>query len=277
MLFDYGSTTLYASRFDARFSWLLYVPPDIHDAGPAPELIVSVHGSNRTAADYRDFFAEFARWNRCVVLAPLFPAGVRGDGDRHGYKYVIDGDIRYDAVLLGMVAEVEEKYGLSFPRFALWGFSGGGHFAHRFLLLHPERLWAASIGAPGSVTLLDPDRDWWAGTRGMAALFGREPDIPALRAVAVHMVVGGADLETWEITHRPGTPRYVEGANAAGATRPERLDSLRRSFEAAGIAVAFDLVPGVAHTASVVVRKAQDFLFRALAAKRQSDAKTADD
>ena len=35
---------------------------------------------------------------------------------------------------------------------------GGGHFTHRFLMLQPKRLWAAAIGAPGSVTLLDPTR-----------------------------------------------------------------------------------------------------------------------
>ncbi|HWX48345.1 MAG TPA: alpha/beta hydrolase [Roseomonas sp.] len=267
-LYDYGNTILYASRHDPRFSWCLYVPPDIHEPGPAPELIVSMHGTGRNVADYRNWFSDFGRWNRCVVLAPLFPAGVRGDGDRDGYKYIQEGEIRYDEVLLAMVAEVEERYGLRFPRFALWGFSGGGHFAHRFLLLHPQRLWAVSIGAPGSVTLLDPDHDWWVGTRDMQRLFGIAPDIAAMRRVAVHMAVGGADRETWEITHRPGTRHWMEGANDAGATRPDRLETLRRNFAAHGIEAQLDILPGVAHDGARVVTKAQDFFARRLRAMR---------
>ena len=37
-----------------------------------------------------------------------------------------------------------------FQRFALFGYSGGGHFVHRFFMLHPQRLWALSIGAPAA-------------------------------------------------------------------------------------------------------------------------------
>ena len=60
------------------------------------------------------------------------------------------------------------------------------------------------------------------------------------------MIVGKADLETWEITHREGGKYHMPGANSAGRTRPERLESLRRSFEAAGGAV-LDLVDNVPH------------------------------
>lgn len=271
-LYDFGNTILYASRSDPRFSWCLYVPPDIHEPGPRPELIVSMHGTGRNVADYRNWFSEFGRWNRCVILAPLFPAGVRGDGDRDGYKYMLDGDIRYDRVVLDMVDEISERYGLSFPRFALWGFSGGGHFTHRFMLLHPQRLWAASIGAPGSVTLLDPERDWWVGTRDMHKLFGIAPDIDAMRQVAVHMVVGGADRETWEITHKPGAKRWMEGANDAGATRPDRLETLKRNFEALGIDVTLEIVPGVSHDGQRIAPRVQDFFARRLRAMRAKAA-----
>jgi dienelactone hydrolase len=274
-LYDFGRTILYASREDPRFAFCLYVPPDIHADGPAPELIVSMHGTGRNVAEYRDWFAEFARWNRCVILAPLFPAGVRGDRDRDGYKYILEGDIRYDRVLLGMVAEVEALYGLSFPRFALWGYSGGGHFTHRFFLLHPGRLWAASIGAPGSVTQIDPERDWWVGTRNMEAMFGNAPDLDAMRRVAVHMVVGGADRETWEINHKPGARRWMEGANDAGATRPERLETLRRNFEAHGIKAEFELVPGVSHDGARIAPRVQEFLARTLRRMRAATAKQA--
>ena len=267
-MYDLGSTPIFACRNDARFSYCLYVPPGFAAARTAPELIVAMHGTGRSFVEYRNALAEFGRWHNCLVLAPLFPIGVRGDGNRDGFKYMAEDDIRYDRVLLDMVAEVGAKYGRRFDRFALFGFSGGGHFTHRFLMLHPDRLWAASIGAPGSVTLLDPTRDWWVGTRDVEARFGLRIDPAAIARVPVQMVVGAADLETWEITHREGGRHWMPGANDAGRTRPERLASLCRSFEAAGIQVRFDLVPGMAHDGLKAVETVKDFFADTLAHMR---------
>jgi len=266
-IYDLGHTTVFASRRDPRFSYCLYVPSDLGRRG-TPDLVVAMHGTGRAFMTYRDGFAEFGRWNNCIILCPLFPVGVRGDGNRDGFKYIQEAAIRYDDILLSIVEEVGERYGLDVTRFALFGFSGGGHFTHRFLILHPDRLWAASIGAPGSVTLLDPTRDWWVGIRDVKELFGVTVDLTAMQGVPVQMIVGAADLETWEITHREGGPHWMPGANDAGRTRPERLDSLRRSFEAAGIRVRFDLVPNVPHDGNQVVSQVQDFFAAVLKDRR---------
>jgi poly(3-hydroxybutyrate) depolymerase len=274
-LYDLGPTPVIACKADPRFSYCLYVPKTLGQGGEPPELVVAMHGTGRGFTGYRDAFEEFARWNNCVVLAPLFPIGVLGDDNRDGFKYMREGEIRYDHVLLAMVDEVAQRYGLSIDRFALFGYSGGGHFAHRFLLLQPQKLWACSIGAPGSVTLLDPTRDWWVGTRNMAQLFGVAPDIEAMRQVPVQMIVGAADLETWEITHKQGGRNWMPDANHAGATRPERLASLQKSFEAAGVSVRFDLVPNMAHDGLRAVPRVQDFFADVLARRRAGAARAA--
>ena len=266
-LYDFGRTTVFASRADPRFAYCLYVPPR-ERLGPETALVVAVHGTGRTFIAYRDAFAELGRWRNCIVLAPLFPVGPLGDGNRSGFKYMVEGGIRYDQVLLGIIDEVAETYGLADRCFALWGYSGGGHFAHRFFLLHPDRLWAASIGAAGSVTRIDDARDWWVGTRDIEARFGTALDREAMRRVPVQMIVGAADLETWEITHKPGSRYWMDGANEAGATRPERLDALRRSFEAAGIAVQFDLIPNMAHDGMRAVEPATAFFAEVLDRRR---------
>ncbi|MBP0496433.1 alpha/beta hydrolase [Roseomonas indoligenes] len=264
--YDVGKTAIYAAKVDPRFHYCLYVPPQI---GPETELVVCVHGTSRTSfLDFRDGFAEFGRWKNCVILCPVFPIGPLGDGARSGYKYMQEGEIRYDRVLLGMVEEVAAKYGRQWDKFAMFGFSGGGHFTHRFAILHPLKLWAACIGASGSVTLLDADRDWWVGIRNLKEVFGIAFDREALAEVPVQMLVGDADLETWEITHKPGGTYWMEGANDAGRTRPERMDALRKSFEAAGVKVRFDLVPGVAHSRMLVIDRVQDFLAGLLHQKR---------
>ncbi len=268
MSYDYGSTAIFSCKSDPRFQYCLYVPPKVRD-GAAVELLVAVHGSSRSSfLEFRDGFAPFGRWNDVAILCPLFPVGPRGDGERHGYKYMQEGDIRYDEVLLSMVADLSQHYGQDWSQFALFGFSGGGHFAHRFTILHPDKLWASCIGSPGSVTLLDPTRDWWVGIRDLPQRFGITFDPAALARVAVQMLVGEADLETWEITHRPGSRTWMEGANDAGSTRPERMQALARSFEAAGVTVRLEVIPGMSHDRMKVLPRVQDFLAGILATRR---------
>ncbi|SOE99611.1 hypothetical protein SAMN05446635_7639 [Burkholderia sp. OK233] len=263
-LYDLGSTTVYASRHDPRFPYVLYVPPEVLTPGNDVELVVVMHGTGRQFTQYRDAFAPFGRWNRCIVLCPLFPVGVRGDGNRSGFKRLIEGDIRYDKVLLDMVTEVGERYGKRFDRFALFGYSGGGQYVNRFAYAHPERLWAASIGAPGNVTVLDDTKDWWLGTGGFERHFGKPFDLATLQRVPVQMVVGRADLETWEIMVSEDSPMYLPGINDAGATRPERLRTLKASFEAAGVRVRFDEMANIAHNGMQVVEVVQDFFAQTL-------------
>ncbi|MDQ1078088.1 alpha/beta hydrolase [Pseudoroseomonas cervicalis] len=267
-IYDLGPTVIFSCKADPRFQYCLYVPPQV-GKGAKVDLLVAVHGTGRTSfLDFRDGFSEFGRWNDVAILCPIFPVGVRGDGARSGYKYMQEGEIRYDLLLLQMVEEVAEKYGQDWSRFAMFGFSGGGHFTHRFAILHPQKLWAASIGAPGSVTLLDPARDWWVGIRDIGARFGIDFNAAALAQVPVQMVVGDADLETWEITHKPGGTYWMEGANDAGRTRPERLATLAESFRQAGVSVQLDLVPGVSHDRIKVLDRVKDFLADVLARRR---------
>ncbi|WP_394199106.1 alpha/beta hydrolase [Litoreibacter albidus] len=270
--YDSEKTVIYAAPGDPRFSYSLFVPRGYSEMPEPTQIIVAVHGTGREGVvEFRDALAEFAQWNNCIIVAPLFPVGVRGDGNRDGYKYLLEGDIRYDQVLLDIVDKVRAQYGITERKFAMFGYSGGGHFTHRFFLLHPERLWAASIGAPGSVTCIDPTRDWWVGTRDVVEKFGIALKPEALKEVPIHMVVGDADLETWEITHSPSSPHYMEGANDAGKTRHERLRTLKKSFEAADVDVTLDVLPGVSHRRLECLVASKFFFHRILKKMRASN------
>lgn len=223
----------------------------------ADRLIVMVHGTERRAQPYSDAMADFAEANRCAILAPLFPVSPAGDGNADGYKYLAEGNIRYDHILIDMVAELGELADATFHRFGLFGFSGGGHFAHRFLLLHPERLWAACIGAPGGVTLIDPDTDWWAGTRDVPAIFGTSIDADAIASVPVHLVIGSED--TAPFAYNPSSPNFNAAAAAYGRNRMERLDSLFRNLTQHGVKVGRTIVPGAAHDGLAMLDAARSF------------------
>lgn len=264
--YDFGRTTVYCCQSDPRFSYCAYVPQGYAEDGTDRyRLLVAIHGSRREMTAYRDAFIALAEQHRLIILAPLFPVGILAPADHSSYKMLRAGAVHYDAILFAMIAELEARYRLDATRFGLFGFSGGAQFAQRFFYLHPERLSALSIAAPGVVTLLDLARDHWVGVRDFDAHFGKPLDLAAMRRVGVQMVVGAADTETWEITIRPGDPWWQPDANIAGADRPARLDALKASFEAHGIAVRCDIVPDVAHTLPGLLPVVTDFFNSAFA------------
>ena len=267
---DFGATTVYACGLDQRFSYCAYVPEGYDEDGTDRwPLAVVVHGTERGMQRYRDGFADFAERHGVIVLAPLFPVGITEPGDLSSYKLLRAGDLHYDAVLLAMIAETQARYRIEGDRVLMYGFSGGGHFTHRFLYLHPERLLGASIGAPGVVTLLDFEHDWWVGVRNFEAVFGKKLDLDAIRRVPVQMVIGGDDTETWEITIKPGDAWWMPGADMAGANRQDRMRSLRRSLESQGVAVQQDTVPGIGHDDRQLLGAVKSF-FGEVLARRQA-------
>ncbi|MBE1878557.1 alpha/beta hydrolase [Myceligenerans pegani] len=251
-----GGTPFFASQYDPRLHYSLYVPRSLRDT--AAPLVVVQHGTGRTAVSYRDALRTFADANDAVILTPMFPAGLIDPDDLHNFKFIEYRGIRFDHALLSIVDEVAERFPVSAERFYLHGFSGGGQFAHRFYYLHPDRLAGVSIGAPGRITELDDTLPWWLGTAGMEEIFQTRIDHDALRRVPVHMVVGADDTETWEINN-PGESNWMDGVEKTGTTRIERLRTLERSLTAQGIQVTFDLVPDVGHRGVLVLPAVESF------------------
>lgn len=255
-----GHTAIFSARVDPRCGWCAYIPKSYDPKGVEEyPLAVVLHGTERDVLGYRDQFAEWAEENQCIVLSPLFPAGLGDARDLDNYKWISYQGMRFDHILLGMADELRDLYRIDGDSFLLHGFSGGGHFAHRFFYLHPHRLRGVSIGAPGVVTLLDPGRDYWVGVRAIEKFFGAGVDLEALRQVPVHMVVGAEDTDTWEITIEEGSSWWLDGINSSGETRIERLRSLERSFLDQGIGVRFDLVPGATHDGFKVLEPIWEF------------------
>ncbi|ONI72051.1 hydrolase [Kribbella sp. ALI-6-A] len=246
-----GSIPIYASQVDPRLHYLLYVPHQLQDDDNAPLLVVQ-HGTARTAAKYRDHLKPFADEHGVVILTPIFPAGLIDPNDLHNFKFIEYRGIRFDHMLLSIVDEVAERFPVAADKFYLHGFSGGGQFTHRFLYLHPDRLAAASIGAPGRITQLDDSLPWWLGTQGFEEKFGQRIDFEALRRVPIQMVVGSEDVETWEINN-PGESNWMDGVELTGSTRIERLRTLERNFRSHGLDVTFDMVEGAAHSGSLML------------------------
>ena len=249
--YHFGQTPFFASRRDQRFSYCLAVPDEYTEEGDERyALLVLVHGTERDPVAYRNLFTRFANEHRCVILAPLFPVGIIEPGELDNYKYLRFHDIRFDEVLLSMVEEVAELYRVDAERFMLGGFSGG---------------------APGVVTLIDDARAWPAGTADLDRVLGRGIRIEAMRDVAVQMLIGGLDTETWEIAVPSGSPAYVPGVNDEHTNRQQKMRTLMDNFSAHGIACEQAVVPGVGHNAYEMVPAVTDFFARALAQRRNPE------
>lgn len=258
--YELGRTAAIACQADQRFSYCLYVP-EAYSAGNAAEtrVLVALHGSDRGNAALRDLFVPLAEELNLIVLAPLFPIGIAQPYETDNYKYVAYEGIRFDHLVLAMMEEVGSRYRVDVKRVAMFGFSGGAHLSHRFLYLHPERLTAASICAPGSPTILDSSRDWWVGVRDTNERFGIEVDPRKIAEVAIHLAVGLDDKDTSEITHCEESPHWMHGANDAGATRVDRLRTLGESLEANGIGFKADYLASCGHNRDALAASAAEF------------------
>lgn len=244
-----GKTPSLASRLDQRFSYRLFVPPDYRDDEPPLALWVFVHGTERATEVYLDGVAELATARRAAVLVPLFPAGIGDPNELDAYKMIEEDGVRYDLLLIDMIEEAADRWNIEAGPFFLHGYSGGGQFALRFLFLHPERVSAVSIGAPGRITRPDVGHDWWEGVRDVELRFGM-PFRPAdVARVPVQIVIGALDHDAATVAPSPG-----------GADRLARARTLQRDLVALGADVRFDVVDGVEHDAVRVLPTVITFL-----------------
>lgn len=255
-----GKTASFACQADPRFSYCLYVPRGYAQRLPAARMLVAIHDTLRSNQALRDLFADHAERTNSIVLAPLFPAGIGTPDDLDHYKYLRFRDIRFDEVLLAMVAEVGARYGVGASRFSLFGFSGGAHFAHRLLYVEPARISRLVVASPGAVTLPVEDYPWWPGLADFEQVFGRPVAWDAVKRVDTHLIVGARDINPDGIVTSRDHPQWVEGADAAGANRVERLKSLHEHLKRRGANVGFEELPGVAHDIAPVAAAAIRFL-----------------
>lgn len=258
----YNDPITRACQVDQRFSYGIYVPRGFSiKNGREYKLTVLIHGSSRVAERLKNEFVDFADRTKSAILAPMFPCGIIDPMDNHNYKFIKYKDVRYDEILLSMVSEIHRDLNINVDKFILHGFSGGAQFAHRFFYLHPDRLSAVSIGAPGRVTYLDEKQQWYNGVSNFEEIFGKKLDYEAMKHVKILLIVGAADQE---ILNYKNDETYRDGEGAKGATRVDRIRALKKNYDDLGFDVKLIEVPGVGHENSKVVPFVQSFFIETL-------------
>ncbi|WP_284123978.1 PHB depolymerase family esterase [Parerythrobacter aestuarii] len=167
-------------------SYYYHVPATVRRDSP---VIVSVHGISLNAAEHMVRMRSLAERLGAVVIAPWF--------DRthyRGYQKLLcrDGETRADLALIEILDDVTARFGVDTGSIFLAGFSGGGQFAHRFALLHADRVRSCVTCSAGWYTYPDPSAAYPFGTAAGSCPDGSSPH-PDAHKVPIHVLVGSRD------------------------------------------------------------------------------------
>lgn len=240
---------------DPRFSYRVHLPDEYYDEeNPHYRLMVIIHGTGCEIEEYVRQAKAWADENKVALMAPMFPGGLIDREDFNSYKLLSCDGIRYDQILLSMVEDMQKRYpGVDGSRFFIFGHSGGGQFTNRFLLAHPQRLLAASIGAPGRPTFLNFSEDYFWGVRDFDQYFGHPVNVDLVRSVPIHISVGEKDV------------KFI-GDSPYGDNRVARMKSLQKNLQENGCLAELEILEGFGHENGEAerVRAAQRFFERVL-------------
>ncbi len=228
---------LWSCQAAPQFCYWVHVPDSYREQKNSHfNLLVIIHGTGCAVENYMQVAKKWADQHQTAILAPLFPSGLIDRGDFNSYKLLACDGIRYDQVLLAMIREMQERYpGVKGEQFFLFGHSGGGQFTNRFLFVHPDKLKAVSIGAPGRPTFIDFNTDYFWGVRDFQTIFDKKMDLDAVKEVPIQIMVG--ELDT----------KYI-GESPYGTNRVERMRSLESNLKKNGVKqVEFKIIPGIGH------------------------------
>ena len=126
----------------------------------------------------------------------------------------------------------------TYEKFCIYGFSNGGVFTSRMLLLHPEKIQAAAFGGTGLPSL--PLSSWDdvylpypAGTGGLEEITGKEFDLEEYNSTPVFVFRGSLYENDFYEVSRP--PHVV----AFGEAPLERNKAAKEIYEDIGSNVEF--------------------------------------
>ncbi|NBB70556.1 MAG: hypothetical protein GVY33_09595 [Alphaproteobacteria bacterium] len=213
-------------------AWLALPPAPA--AGAVP--LVAVHGILRAAEDQARAFAERAARRGRPVVAPLFD-----ETAFPGYQRAVGRD-RADLALLGLLDALAHEGVCEPGRIELFGYSGGGQFAHRFAWLYPHRVDRLTVAAAGWYTFPDTAPFPYglgagSGKRDFARHF--TANLRDVLALPITVAVGADDDVVDENTRRGPAIDAQQGR-----TRLHRAQRWRQAME--DRARAFGLEPRVA-------------------------------
>jgi poly(3-hydroxybutyrate) depolymerase len=229
----------------------------------APVVFV-MHGTGRTARNYRKYWIAFAEAQRFVLLVPEF-SREQFPRDYNLERMTLPDGSRLPqsqwpyAAIEHIFDAVREANGLHARTYDIYGHSAGGQFVHRLVLLMPEARFRVAVAAnSGWYTMPDPGIAYPYGLSGTDV--GRAQLAQALQRKLV-VLLGDQDIDP----NHPQLRRTPEAA-AQGEHRHQRgrafFAQAQRSARELRVDLAWELhvAPGVAHSNARMAPHAAPFV-----------------
>ena len=226
--------------------YFLYLPPRLEANA---KVFVTVHGISRNAEEHARRFKQLAKHYGVVLVAPLLVKKRFADYQRLGQSGL---GARPDRALRAILDEVGDLTGADVRQIYLFGYSGGGQFAHRYAMAYPERVAAVAIGAAGWYTFPDPAASFPRGLKTRSQWLKSRLKPEAFLKVPMAAFVGERD--TRRGPERPELKQSVKIDSQQGLTRLERgrhwIDAMRAAAAAYGLSTpyAYDTLPHASHS-----------------------------
>lgn len=152
--------TVFVCTLDGTpLQYFAYVPTGGQKDG---RVFVSIHGISRNAEEHLQGFKAEAERFGAVMIAPLFPLADFPRYQRLGYS---SDNTRADFAFDRILQDANDRLGISTSPLHMFGFSGGGQFAHRYAMFYPRRVANMVLGAPGWYTFPTPEEYYPFGLR----------------------------------------------------------------------------------------------------------------
>jgi|SRR3972149_2821039 len=261
-----------------NYPYYLYIPTTIQKTNQTNYLLVEGNNSGGVASDDQTVHdaaakkiaekkdAPLAEALGTPLLVPAFPVPLKynpgGTGsivmntqalDR-STLLTNDNDLkRLDLQLITMIDDAIQRLsqrGINLQNKVLIdGFSSSGAFANRFIILHPDRIQAATVG-PCMGWPVAPLAEWEGttlnypmGVADLNQIVGNNFDIQTFKSVPLYFYLGDQDPDQMGGEEQQLMFQY-------GSTAAARFPEAEKIYKSVGCTCQFVLYPGVAHEVS---------------------------
>lgn len=127
-------------------SYLIYLPDGWSKNS---KILVCIHGISRKNKVQIQLLKPYASKNDTILIAPLFSNKYHPSYQR--LEVGLDG-LRSDELLNNVIIDVENRFLIKIEKFALFGFSAGAQFSHRYAFCYPHKISRLVVCAAGWYT-----------------------------------------------------------------------------------------------------------------------------
>lgn len=208
--------------------YFLFCPERLKADAP---IMLSIHGYTRNAAEHAFRLAPLADAYGVILVVPHLTR------KRYRRFHLLQPDtegVFPEDALEAVLGDVKRRLGVAAGELLLFGYSGGGQFAHRYMMTCAGRVAKAALFAPGWYTWPDENLPYPFGLGDSETACGRQFSLENLGKSDIHVFVGEADIQrngslntNPEIDRVQGTTRLERAKRWVSAINQDRPEDNR--------------------------------------------------